>query len=104
MRVWPGRNSPGDRSRRGFVDRAVPSLRGARALAFAPGGGELDVAAPGADAVVPLRRGATGGLTAPPSLSPAAAPILNGVGALAPFGRQLYGASAVDDGVVVLER
>jgi len=82
----------------------VPSLRGARALAFAPGGGELDVAAPGADAVVPLRRDATGGLTAPPSLSPAAAPILNGVGALAPFGRQLYGASAVDDGVVVLER
>jgi len=81
----------------------VPSLRGAAGLAFAPGGRELDVAAPGADAVVPLQRDAAGGLTAPAAVT-AASPILNGVGALAPFGGQLYGASAVDDGVIVLRR
>ncbi len=81
----------------------VPALRGAAALAFAPGGRELDVAAPGADAVVPLQRDAAGGLSAPAAVA-AVAPVLNGIGALAPFGRQLYGASAVDDGVIVLQR
>ena len=81
----------------------VPALRGATGLAFAPGGHELDVAAPGADAVVPLQRDAGGGLTAPAAVA-AVPTVLNGVDALAPFGRQLYGASAVDDGVIVLRR
>jgi len=82
----------------------APELRGARALSLAPGARELDVAAPGADAVVPLTRDPASGALSAPAWGPIDVPGLAGVGALASFDGELYGASAVDGGVIALRR
>jgi DNA-binding beta-propeller fold protein YncE len=83
----------------------VPELRGARALALGPGGGELDVAAQGSNAVVVLRRVAgTGGLVRMPGPLTVISGWPGGIASLARFGPQLYATSPVDDGVIVLVR
>jgi DNA-binding beta-propeller fold protein YncE len=84
----------------------LPSLRGAAALALAPGGTVLYVIGEGANSVVELLRNPTDGALTPTSAPASVVPGLSGPAALAisPGGGSLYVASPFENGVAALAR